>query len=373
MSLTQAQQLKFRLLANGLSVSLAATRALHESLGDSEWTSADYASTSGLILCLEDHVWVNAPIKKFNPNFVGSTPYVLDRAGSGFVVHGAGLESSASYWPQPAYHGSIGLYGGWNDYVFTHADRARLSPILGCSMTCKFCNIPYEDRYRTKPVKPLVDALRCALEDPLQPARHILISGGTPSLRDVEFLREVYRTVLREFPEVDVDIMMVPVGGLLNLDELDRLGVHQLSVNLEIYSEGVARKLMPNKHRQGLGMYLDFIEDAASVLGQGRVRSMLMVGLEPLSETLRGVQALLERGGVPVLSPFRPDPATPLATMRPPSAADLEDVFLRATDLADTAGAELGPSCGPCTHNTLTLPRAHVGLAPPGHVSPHLI
>jgi hypothetical protein len=82
---------------------------------------------------------------------------------------------------------------------------------------------------------------------------------------------------------------------------------------------------------------------------------MLMVGLEPVESTLEGVEAILERGCVPVLSPFRPDPATPMRDSRPPSADELREVFLRATDLADRYGIDLGPDCPPDTHNTLTL------------------
>ena len=102
-------------------------------------------------------------------------------------------------------------------YVYTHGDRVRLAPIQGCGMVCKFCNIPYEDRYNVKPIDAMIEALHTALEDPVQPARHVLISGGTPKQADVQFLRETYRRVLNEFPDTPVDIMMVPVDGLLDV------------------------------------------------------------------------------------------------------------------------------------------------------------
>ncbi len=55
---------------------------------------------------------------------------------------------------------------------------------------------------------------------------------------------------------------------------------------------------MRHKYNQGLAFYLDYIEQAAAALGPGRVRSMLMVGLEPMEMTLAGVAAIAERGGV---------------------------------------------------------------------------
>lgn len=354
---SDAQQLKFQLFANGLTLSPAAHSALVEVADGQQLSSNDYASTSGIILLLDDSVWVNAPIAQFNPNFVADSPYVLDHTGGGFVVRGDGLVSSAKYWLQPAFHGKA--HGGLRpltDYVVTHGDRARLSPIHGCGMACTFCDVPYGVKYAKKAISTMVEAVGVALVDPRQPARHLLISGGTPRISDIGWLKEVYRSILTAFPAVEVDIMMVPVDDVLDVDELGRLGVHQLSINLELFSDSAARRYMPQKYRQGQRHYLDFIENAASSLGVGRVRSMLMVGLEPVEETLRGVQALVERGGVPVLSPFRPDPSTPLRNLAPPDFDALSRVFFEAGEIAARAGIPLGPSCVPCSHNTLTLP-----------------
>ena len=168
-------------------------------------------------------------------------------------------------------------------------------------------------------------------------------------------MQELYRRVLLEFPPKTVDIMMVPLPGLLDLPLLDKLGLNEISINIEVFSETSAKQVMRNKYNQGLRFYLDFIAHAAEVLGPGRVRSMLMVGLEPMEMTLAGVAAIAERGGVPVLSPFRPDPATPLRDRKPSGAAELEQTYLRAVDVAARHGAVLGPDCPPCTHNTLSF------------------
>ena len=85
------------------------------------------------------------------------------------------------------------------------------------------------------------------------------------------------------------------------------------------------------------------------------MRSMFIVGLEPVESTLDGVRAMAQAGGVPVLSPFRPDPATPLGGMRPPGYEDMRTVYLRAAEIAYDEGAQLGPACPPCTHNTLSF------------------
>jgi hypothetical protein len=371
--LSTTERFKLALLAEGLTISDRALRHLNECNKGRALTPADYASTSGIILELDGHVWVNVPIADHNANFVTASRFVLDHDGSILVVRDSDIEVPAAFWLSPSYHTQVSVNGAsYNNYVFTHADRARLAPIQGCGMVCKFCNIPYEDRYATKPVPNLLDALETALADPVQPARHVLISGGTPRLRDLHYLPEVYEAVMQRFPGLSVDIMMVPLDGLLDYKRLYALGVEQLSINLELFNRAIARHLMRQKYTQGIDYYLTALERAAEVFGGDAVRSMLMVGLEPLDDTLRGVEAIAQRGCTPVLSPFRPDPTTPLATTAPPTAQLLEEAFLRARDIAIQHGVTLGPRCLPCTHNTLTFgPPA--GVSELSHPRPSMI
>ena len=358
LTLTSAQHLKFQLLAHGASVTPAAVAALDAAVDGGEWSPADYASTKGLIVRLEDDVWVNMPVERYNPAVASGSEILFDVDGEGFFVDGLGLQSRAEFWRPPQYLGATATNGRpIKNFVVGHGDRVRLSPTIGCAMVCDFCNIPFDDKYAgLKLLDVMVDSLGTAFADPIQPAQHILISGGTPGPPHVKGLRDVYERVIAEFPDRLVDIMMVPVEGLFDLPQLDALGLNQISINLEIYDEDVAARVMRHKHRQGRQYYLDFLADAVQVLGPGRVRSMLMVGLESMESTLAGVRALLERGCVPVLSPFVPDAGTPMAASRPPSAEYTLEVFLRAAELADEYGGSLGPDCIPCMHNTMTLP-----------------
>jgi hypothetical protein len=359
-SLTVTERLKFKLLAEGVRISDRAAAFLAERNEGRALTPADYASTSGVILALPDDVWVNAPTVMHNPNFVDDTANELDLdvAESQLYVRSDLGDVPTLFWIPPAYHDAEPNGGGRlaTDAAFTHGDRVRLSPIDGCNMTCQFCDLPYTSRYHTKRIDGIVDALHMALSDDVQPAHHVLISGGTPRDADVEYVKDVYRAVVGA-SAVPVDIMMVPIPDLMDPTWLAEIGVNEVSVNLEIFNETLAARIMAKKAKQGLPAYLDYFERAAEALGPGRVRSMLMVGLEPMEDTLAGVEAIAKAGAVPVLSPFRPDPDTPLRSSPPPSAEVLEETFLRARELAGAHSIALGPSCIPCSHNTLTLGR----------------
>jgi biotin synthase-related radical SAM superfamily protein len=155
---------------------------------------------------------------------------------------------------------------------------------------------------------------------------------------------------------------------------LDGLGVNEVSVNIEVWSDEVARRVMPRKYKQGRDHYLDYLSAAASVMGGRRVRSMFMLGLEPLESTLEGVTEVASRGCTPVLSPFRPDPLTPLRDWPVPSAGLMLEAYLAAREITEKHKVPLGPACLPCAHNTLTLPANHGnGDASISYGAPHAV
>lgn len=374
-SLTEAERLKFHLLQSGIQITAEAAEYIRSHNGDRPLTPADYPSTSGIVLVLEGDVWVNAPIEEYNPNFVSNSIFQLCVDSEGLWVDGDGFSSRAKFWMPPQFHGQTNSEGiAYSSLGFTHTDRVRISPISGCAFTCKFCDIPYEFRYRANDVNRLIELVQVALADPLQPASHVLISGGTPRPEHYGYMRALYELAAAQFPDVPIDIMMVPVGDVMDPLWLDEIGINEISVNLEVWSDDLARRLMPRKHKEGRTHYLEYLANAASVLGGHRVRSMFMLGIEPLESTLEGITEIASRGCTPVLSPFRPDPATPMRDWTVPSAEFMLDAYLAAREITQHYGVALGPSCVPCTHNTLTLPSTHRnGDAEIHHGHPRLI
>ena len=356
--MTFLESLKIRIMTEGVSVSGAAHAQLAGEDGDRPLTLADFASTSGIALRLGDQIWVNAPIAAHNPNFIEAPGVELGfDQGGGFYIAADGDLVPALPLPVPEYHDQTNWLGEpYTHYAYTHTDRVRISPIEGCALSCSFCDMSFTYDYRTKRAEGLVEAVQVALDDPVLPARHVLISGGTPLKDDYSYLSEVYEQVLGAFPLVSVDIMMTPLAEVLDLDRLDRIGVNQLAVNMELFNPEAARRLMPGKGRIGPQGYLDFIERAVDRLGPGRVRSLILVGLEETADTVAGVAALADRGCEPVLSPFRPDPATPLSGLKPPGGEVLSEVYQRSREVSEARGVKLGPRCIPCMHNTLTFP-----------------
>lgn len=356
--LKPVERLKVELMTHGMAVSASAAEALSGFGREKPLTLADYASTSGIALELEGGIWVNAPIHEHNPNFVDQTDHILEYDDGTYFIRSGEAEVAASPVPVPDYHDEVHPETGrlYTDYAITHTDRVRISPVQGCRFVCTFCDLPYDKRYEKMSTEGLVASIGRALEDQALRAHHVLISGGVPRDEDWPWLREVYRAVPAAFPGVPVDVMMVPVPGQLVARDLHEAGIHGVSINLEMFDAERSRKIMHHKWKLGHDVWFDFIDQAVKYFGPGNVRSVIMVGLEPLETTLAGIRALAERGCEPVLSPFRPDPATPLRNHPPPSVEELEELYQRAEEIVDAAGVKLGPRCIPCMHNTLTFP-----------------
>lgn len=364
--LTRTQRLKLELLADGMTLSGAARARLTEEADGRPLTLAEYATTSGIPLRLAGDIWVNTPIRNWAADTSSGTPGVLDVEGEAFVVRKDGFQCPAVPTPVPAYNSqrnSVGEPHTW--YGTTHTDRVRVSPIAGCTCDCAFCDSPRTHRYATKRTDLLIETIGAALADPVLPARHAMLSGGTPNPEDYSYLAGVYDAVLAAFPSLPVDVMMLPIPGVLDLERLRANGVNELAINLELYGKEARRRLIPKKNAHAdRERSLAFIEKAVSLFS-GRVRSLILVGLEPLEDTIRAVQALTERGCEPVLSPFCPHSATPMATHPAPSADLLTEAYERASEVARRSGMRLGPKCIPCQHNTLTFPNDS------GYYAPH--
>jgi hypothetical protein len=300
--LSPIQRLKIDLMTNGMSVSGEAASMLSGGDPSRPLTLADYASTSGIAMELEGHIWVNAPIEQYNPNFVkGERQHRFDFRGGRFVVRTGESEVEARPVPVPSYHDQLDPRGvPYTNYAITHTDRVRISPIQGCSYICKFCDLPFKRRYEKMSAHGLVDSIRRAVSDKDVPAAHVLISGGVPRDEDWDWQNEVYEAVPAAFRGMDVDVMMVPVPGHFDAQRLFDFGIHGLAINLEMFDQDLARKIMPRKADLAPSEWLDIIENAVAIFGPGKIRSLLLVGIEPLEATLAGVEAWLRAGAQPI-------------------------------------------------------------------------
>lgn len=341
--LTIPQQLKISCFSKGIRIDKAAEEKLSEG-GEVPLTIHEYATTGGVTFALEGGVYVNAPFDEWFCADAEAT-LAVDDSSDDYVVHFRGETFPVRVLRLPGYLEAHDPQGNLvKDTVMSHADRVRVSPIYGCAFDCTFCDLAGL-RYVKRPVDQLLVALEVAKQDTRLPVRHVLISGGTPAPRDYGYFEEVCEAICRA-AKMPVDVMMVLHNHLDLINNLTRMGINGFALNMEIYDEATAKGIIRLKHRLGLESFAASIERAVERTGgNGRVRSLMVVGLESLESTLKGLDFLARMGCDPVISPFRPARGIPLANTPPPSTAFLERIYLKALEIADKYRVKIGPRC----------------------------
>jgi len=343
--------LKIELMAHGMKVDPSAYSKL--TAKGVPVSLKEYPTTSGISLYLGEDIYVNSP---FFEEFCRETDLMLVYDGSNFSLKSPTEEYIVKPIPIPHYYDKRNRKGIlYSSMAMTHTDRVRISPIQGCSFSCKFCDVSFMHQYHQHDVNDLIESIEIALKDEVLRAKHVLISGGTPVKEDYLYIDSVYKQVPERF-NVPVDVMMAPYRDLSYIERLFSYGIHAISINMELYDKNISEKYMPQKSKIGRDYYLRFIKKAVDVFGYGKVQSLLLVGLESREGTLKGVEALANLGCLPVLSPFRPSSRTPLGHLQPPSVAMMTEIYEESLQIVGKYGVKLGPRCIPCHHNTLTFP-----------------
>ena len=345
------EDLKIAALSTGLCMTEAALSHLG---GASALTVHEYATTGGVPLRVEG-IDINVP---FDEWYCRGAELELD-VHHGELVLRQGAEQFAvdCVHPLPGYVNRLDSRGDrYDSIVYTHIERIRLSPITGCAYDCKFCDI--KGRVRLRPLDQLLEAADVALADERFDVRHALISGGSPGPGTAAaFADTVVALVEKLGPRLEVDVMMAASSeGPELVKRLVDAGVAGFAINIELESAEGAQHIR-GKYKLSRPHFDATVSAATDLLGRtGRVRSLILPGLESPAATLTGVEHIASLGADPVLSPFRPAQGTELSVLKPVSTAWLREVLDGSREIAARHGVRLGPRCIPCQHNTLTFP-----------------
>lgn len=352
-SLSEGERLKIRLVAEGVHVDESAVQELSQG-GRIPLSIHEYATTGGVTLVLDGGLYLNAPFDEWWCDRATSSLHY--DASRGYILRYSEGETPVTVLPLPGYLEATDNRGRLvRDSAMSHADRVRLSPIDGCAYTCQFCDLAGK-QYTLRPAEQLLVSLAVAVEDTKLPVRHVLISGGTPGRKHQPYFDDAVLTVAAA-STLPLDVMLTPRADTSYIDRYVENGVHGFALNLEVFDDELARKVIPEKHRLGKEVFANNLARAVEATGgEGRVRSLILAGLEDLQSTLQGVELIAGLGADPVLSPFRPSAGTALHRVEPPGVDFLERVYLEAKEIVERHGVELGPRCIPCQHNTLTFP-----------------
>lgn len=346
---------KLELLYYGISITKECYNSLKKGK-NGKINNDDYITTKGLMIALDNSIYVNANL---NPN----SPYSIDYDNEVHILkHKEDKICHVKITQPPDFaleEQSLPNGRLISELVNIHGDRIRIQPIQGCANKCKFCDINKYSYYLNS-IEDLDNSVQYALKN--VGFKHALISGGTPKEdnENYSYLNEVYKYFGEKYgKEYPIDIMLVPRGltieenneeGYLKLlKQLKEWKISGIYANLELYNDFYRKKYIPQKDLVGKEKYFKFIKLAIEVFGKENVKSCIIIGLEPIEDSVKAVEELSKIGCITILSPYIPnDNETTF-----PKPEVMKEVLLKSRQIVDKHGLELGPKCNSCRHNTI--------------------
>ena len=237
-------------------------------------------------------------------------------------------------------------------------DRLRIQNCSFCifkesNVPCKFC----EAQYKTIDfnVGDIVEAIDMYFKNNVS-FDHILVGGLSNKIgEEKDNILEICKHI-REHTDMNIYLMCLPPSNIQEIDEYISSGVTEIGFNIEIFDREIAKKIMPGKGMFKTEQYISALDRAVQLLGkEGAVRTAFVVGLESADSLLNGIEKMCKIGVAPILSIFRPIPGTEMENNIVPSNDFLYSVYVRASEICKKYNLSLGPSCGYCQNNTLSL------------------
>lgn len=224
-------------------------------------------------------------------------------------------------------------------------------------ISCKFCALPDSgEPFEIQDVFEVIDAYLedCSFDNFLiGGASNIFTKGWDTILTISEYISS--------HTDKDIYLMTTPPSNPAVLGELKSAGITQVSFNIEIFDRTIARDIMPGKGVIPLQVYLSALKNAVKLWGRtGNVRSMIMVGLEPISSLLKGIEMLAQMGVQPILSPFGPRAKTDLEQFIPLTTDTLIWIYKKTVEICKPYGLFPGPDSINGQNNTLSLPASYI-------------
>lgn len=311
---------------------------------------------SSLDIYLSDRFIVNAPIQM---PFHSLSPFKIDYIENRLMLfYGDEFISNISICEKNAYSNQCTKKGvNFQRISFIATDRLRIHHSPTCVFQtqkkgCKFCDVPGQSMYFDE------DDINEVIDWHLKHSnfRHILIGGasGTYPQEYVRILKIV--KYIRSKSDKPIYLMTLPPKENSILDEYYAAGVNEVAFNIEIYDRDAAKKIMPGKGQISLSTYQSALLHSVELWkNTGKVRSLLVYGLENDATFFEGIEWLASNGIQPIISPFRALNGTVYSDTVPPSTQKLIEIYDTASKICQKYHIELGPDCMYCQNNTLSF------------------
>ncbi|MFL6244763.1 MAG: radical SAM protein [Thermoanaerobaculia bacterium] len=287
-------------------------------------------------------IWVNVPVVE---SFARRSPFVLQT--STILDERDGAEYPVDLPAEPEWYSRctssdvpmsrIGVLQG--NYLGIYiGSRCAYWTAKSSSLACRFCttgqNVGVTEESH-KSVEDVIEVARAARDESNSVFTHFNTGYHFEERSDLERthglrLCEPYVRAVRQHVGgfIGVQAAPVPHSSFYEYDALIDAGTDHFSFCYEFENPRVFAEVCPGKARTlGQHAFFDAMEYTAKKLGRGRVSGEIIAGIEPIEDTMRGIDRIVNAGAFPTVCIFRPTIGSPMENAAPPDPAAMKEVF----------------------------------------------
>jgi len=202
---------------------------------------------------------------------------------------------------------------------------------------CSFCGIDLSLKSeKTVKEKNCDDLGLTALKaEELDKAAHVTLTMGNRLRPDkgIEHLNACVRAI-KKMSSLPVHVQVCPVGQEKIYESIKNAGADTIGIHVETCSIQVLEKIAPAKAKLGINFYLDAWRKAVLIFGRNQVSSFLIAGIgDDIKGIIKSAEIMAEIGVYPYVLPLRPVPGTKLERYKPPSPAEMIEIYEKVSEI----------------------------------------
>jgi hypothetical protein len=300
---------------------------------------------------LKRALWVNVPVVE---SFVRGSPYVLEGApGRGYVIHDDrdGALHPISIPRAPSWYerltsrsipmSRIGVLQGTYLAIYINPVCAfwKTQPPLNCRFCTTGRNVG-DSEAAAKTVEDVIETCRAAKEE--SGVTFVHLNGGFQGGQGLAFAAPFIRAI-KEKVGLLVGLQLTPERNFTAYDRLIDTGVDHFSFCLELMDPEWFARICPGKARSlGQALFLEAMDHCAARLPRGAVSGEIIAGLEPIANTIAGIERITSVGAFPTVCIFRPTVGSDMESWPPPEYADMRAVMAALYDACRRHSVPIG-------------------------------
>jgi hypothetical protein len=289
---------------------------------------------------LKPRIWMNAPVVE---PFVATSPYILEGEPARYRVrHQVTGDSYRVDLPQePSWYrrftsrdvamSQVGVLQGTYLGIYLNAVCAywQAKPALNCRFCTTGKNVGHAE-LATKTIEDVVETCWAAKEE--SGITFVHFNGGYQGRHALEAVRPFIKAV-KDDVGLLVGVQLTPDRDFSLYDRLFDLGVDHLSFCVELLDPAWFARICPGKARTlGQGLFFEAMEYCAGRLRRGAVSGEIIAGIEPIANTIAGIERIVSAGAFPTVCIFRPTVGSDMADWPSPAYEDMRTVMAAMYD-----------------------------------------